>query len=100
MTVTNQSASPPICHRCARLLRPGSTGEGSFFVVRIEAFADPSPPPLGECDSTADVSREIDRLMDDLDDQSERELMDQIHRSLTITLCGPCYRTWIEDPTS
>ncbi len=100
MTAHDESVSPPLCHRCARVLRPGSTGERSFFVVRIEAFADPTPPSLGDGDTVADLSGEIDRLMDDLDDQSERELMDQIHRRLTMTLCGPCYRTWIEDPTS
>ena len=69
-------------------------------MVRIEAFADPTPPTIGEGEAFPDLAREIDRLMDDLDDRSERELMDQIHRKLTITLCGPCYRTWIEDPTS
>jgi hypothetical protein len=30
---------------------------------------------------------------------SERELMDQVFRRLTIHLCGTCYRQWIEDPT-
>jgi hypothetical protein len=100
MTTSDDSVSPSLCHRCARLLQPGSTGDGSFFVVRIEAFADPTPPTIGPGDLSPDLAREIDRLMDELDDRSERELMDQIHRSLTITLCGVCYRTWIEDPTS
>ena len=100
MPSSQDSASPPICHRCARLLEPGSSGDGSFYVVRIEAFADPTPPSIGPGDALPDHEREIDRLMDELDDHSERELMDQVHRKMTITLCGPCYHTWIEDPTS
>ena len=31
-------------------------------------------------------------------DLSEQELIDQVYRRLTIHLCEPCYRQWIENP--
>ena len=83
------------CLRCSRRLRPGL---GNFYVVRVEAFADPTPPalPLGE--SPIDPGEEIDRLIDQMAGMTERELMDQVHRRLTLHLCSRCYASWIEDP--
>jgi hypothetical protein len=72
-------------------------GEGNFYVVRIEAYADPTPPHL-EIDDTRDLRAEIDRLIDQMHNMSEQEMMDQVYRRLTIHLCGTCYRKWIEDP--
>jgi hypothetical protein len=83
------------CHRCSAVLTPG---EGDFYVVRIEAFADPTPPDLSGADADFDPGAEIDRLIERMRDMGERELMDQVHRRLTIHLCGRCYRQWIENP--
>ena len=85
-----------VCHRCGCPLTPG---EGNFYVVRIEAFADPTGPNIDlEQASRMDIAAEIERLIDELKDMTEQELMDQVYRRLTIHLCGPCYRQWIEDP--
>lgn len=86
---------PPICHRCASVL---SLGKGRFRVVRIEAFADPT------CTIDTDISAEVlaaeyEALLDQMKDLSERELMDQVYRRLTIILCEPCFNAWIENPT-
>ena len=86
---------PIFCERCRVELRPG---EGSFYVVRIEAFADPTPPQFTEEDLQRDTRTEIDRLLAQLGDLSEQEAMDQVYRRMTIYLCGPCYRQWIEKP--
>jgi len=83
------------CHRCGRQL---ALGKGDFYVVRIEAFADRSPPDIDAVDPEADVGEEIDRLIEQMRGMSERELMDQVHRRMTIHLCGSCYGTWIENP--
>ena len=63
--------------------------------MRIEAFADPEPvfDAVPE-----DVSAEIDALIDAASERSERELMDEVFRRVTITLCRPCYLVWIENP--
>jgi hypothetical protein len=84
----------PLCHRCGSILTPG---EGSFFVIRIEAFADPTPPDLTGL-SEGDLLREIDDLIDAVNEMSEQELMDEVYRKLTILLCRPCYRLWITNP--
>jgi len=88
---------PLFCHRCGAQL---TCGEGNFYVVRIEAFADPTPPKIETGQSSElDANAEFSRLIEQMRDFSEQELMDQVHRRLIIHLCGRCYRRWIEDPT-
>ena len=83
------------CHRCGCLLTPG---RGNFYVLRVEAFADPTPPSLDAADAPADPGEEIDLLLEQMRDMSEQELLDQVYRRMTIHLCGRCYRRWIENP--
>lgn len=85
---------PPICHRCGKLLTPG---RAELYIARIEAFADPDVGVLPS-DDRQDLDAEYDRLIEQMSHMSERELMDQVHRRVTITLCAPCYRAWIENP--
>lgn len=85
-----------LCHRCGRPLEPGS---GSFYLVRIEAVADPAAPDITAEDLRGDIEQEIESLIDQMRGSSERELTDQVHRRLTLHLCNPCYTRWIEDPT-
>jgi hypothetical protein len=89
--------APLLCHRCGAMLTPG---KGDFYVVRIEAFADPTPPNL-LADEYADIdpSAEIDRLIELMRHMSEQELMDQVYRRMTIHLCRKCYIAWIENPS-
>jgi hypothetical protein len=87
--------TPIFCAGCGTDLKPGS---GNFYVVKIEAFADPSPPVITEEGLKRDARAEIRRLIEQMHDLSERELSEQVHRRLTLHLCGPCYRRWIENP--
>ena len=87
---------PIFCARCTVELTPG---RGDFFVVRIEAVADPTPPNIAGEDLNRDHQQEIDRLLDQMRQLSAQEALDQVCRRLILTLCGPCYREWIEDPT-
>ncbi len=84
-----------LCHRCGAILTPGA---GNLYVVRIEAMADPFPPTITDDDFTGPASDEIDRLIENMHEHSAQELMDMVHRRLTIHLCGKCYRQWIENP--
>jgi hypothetical protein len=88
--------SPLLCHRCAAELEPG---KGEFYVVRIEAFADPTPPTITEEDLKRDIVGEIERLIEAMRDLSEQEALDQVYRRMTVYLCNACYRQWIESPT-
>ena len=63
-------------------------GKGDFYVVRIEAFADPSPPSFSEDDLTQDPTAEIERLINRMRESSEHELLDQVYRRLILHLCG------------
>ena len=83
------------CARCAAELRPGS---GEFFHVTIEAVADPTPPVITGPETPEEIRREIERTLGRLSGVSAREALDQVYRRLVLHLCGPCYRTWIEDP--
>lgn len=84
-----------LCARCGIELKPG---KGNFYVVRIEALADPTPPSFSDEDLQHDPRAEIERLIEQMRESSERELLDQVYRRLVVYLCGPCYRQWIEDP--
>jgi hypothetical protein len=89
---------PPtlFCARCARELQPGA---GNFYRVTIEAVADPTPPAITAEDLTADLRNRIEQLIRQMESLSAQQAMDQVYRRLTQYLCGPCYRTWIENPT-
>jgi hypothetical protein len=86
---------PLSCARCNAVL---TAGKGDFYVVRIEAVADPTPPEFSEDDLKHDPKAEIQRLIEQMRGLSEQELMDQVYRTLLLYLCAPCYRRWIEDP--
>jgi hypothetical protein len=83
------------CARCGIELTPGT---GNFYVVQIEAVADPTLPSFSEEDLQHDPRPEIERLIEQMRASSEQELLDQVYRRLVVYLCGPCYRQWIEDP--
>jgi len=87
--------SPKYCDRCGREVTPGT---GEFYLVRIEAIADPTPPSFSEEDFLRDPQAEIERLLREMKHLSEQELVDQVYRRLVLYLCVPCYRQWIEDP--
>ena len=86
---------PLQCHRCGAGLTPG---EGSFYVVKIEAFADPTPPSASLAEPLEDITAEFDRLLEQAREMSEQELMDQVYRRLNLFLCTGCYQQWIETP--
>jgi hypothetical protein len=88
--------NPLPCHRCGKLLEPG---RGDLYVVRIEAVADPSPQRLDDYLGQGDLFEKMEELIEQMRDMSPLDLMHQVYRRLTITLCGPCYRQWIEDPS-
>ena len=84
-----------LCERCGAELEPG---RGEFYVVRIEAFADPTPPSITAEDLQRDIAAEIERLLASMRDLSPQEAMDQVYRKMTLYLCNGCYQRWIEHP--
>jgi hypothetical protein len=88
--------APIFCDRCTTELHPGS---GDFYRVTIEAVADPTPPDVPAEESAGDLRRKIEDLLAQTEGLSAQEALDQVYRRLTLYLCGPCYRQWIENPT-
>ena len=86
---------PLFCERCGAELEPG---KAEFYVVRIEAFADPTPPSITAEDLQRDIAAKIERLLTSMRDLSEQEAMDQVYRKMTLYLCNGCYQRWIEHP--
>jgi hypothetical protein len=94
-TQPDEGDGPLFCARCAAELEPGS---GTFYCVTIEAVADPTPPVVTGEEETGDLRGRIERLLAQMEGLSAQEALDQVYRRLTLHLCGPCYRTWIENP--
>jgi hypothetical protein len=87
---------PPLCSRCLAILHPG---RGEFYVIAIEAIADPTPPILDGSDADRDYRADWRAIVASLQDVSSQEALDQVYRRVVIHLCNDCYREWIENPT-
>ncbi len=87
---------PVLCHRCGSVLTPG---RGDFYVVRIEAVADPTPPDLSDAPPGEDLARQMHELIRQMEGMTERDMLDQVHRRLTVHLCRSCFTRWIDNPT-
>lgn len=87
--------APLVCHQCGVELEPG---RAQFYVVRIMAVADPSPPNLTEEDLRGDLRGEIRKLIEGMSELSEQEALDQVYRRMILFLCNACYQEWIENP--
>jgi hypothetical protein len=87
---------PLFCARCSGELKPGS---GGYYLVTVEAVADPAGPEISDDDLQGDIEGEIRKLISTMEQMPASEAMDQVHRRLNFCLCTPCYRTWIENPT-
>jgi hypothetical protein len=85
------------CRRCGAVLVPGQ--EATFYVVNVEAYADPTGPRVSKEEMAAGGGDEIEELLKELEGYSEQELLDMVHRKMTFHLCGGCYARWIEHPT-
>jgi hypothetical protein len=89
------SDAPLLCSRCLKLLE---AGRGDFYMVTIDAVADPSPPIIEPGDLQRDLSRDWRETVAALRDTSPQEAMDQVYRRVVIHLCQACFRDWIENP--
>ncbi len=87
---------PLTCRRCSQEVHPG---RGDYYLVRIDAIADPEPPVFTQEDLDQDVRTEIERLLRRMKSLSEEQLERQVHRQKAIYLCVPCFKRWIENPT-
>ena len=59
------------CKRCSKEVHPG---RGDYYLVRIDAVADPQPPVITQEDLDQDVGVEIERLICLMKGLSEQQL--------------------------
>ena len=85
------------CKRCSNEVHPC---RGDYYLVRIDAVADPQPPIITQEDLDQDVGPEIERLIRLMKSMSEQQLERQVFRQKAIYLCVPCFNRWIESPFS
>jgi len=86
---------PLLCARCLKTLEPG---RGEFYVVTIEAIADPTPPSFSADELARDCRADWRATVAALQDTSPQEALDQVYRRVVIHLCNACYNDWIENP--
>jgi hypothetical protein len=87
--------APLLCTRCLKTLQ---AGRGEFYLVKIDAVADPTPPEIDEYDLSRDAAQEWREIVAALHDVSAQEALDQVYRRVIIHLCNACFREWIENP--
>ena len=85
------------CHRCGVDLQPG---EGDWYQVAIEAVADPNPPAIISGMSAGEIDGEIAAIIESVKGATEKELLDEVYRNLTLHLCRGCFKEWIENPVA
>jgi len=76
------------CARCGRRLEPGRT----WYEVAIDLRA--GFDGVLEKGSEEDLSAALRSA----EDKTEEELMDEVVRKLSFTLCKPCRDEWVKDP--
>ena len=96
MSTNSESQFLPLrCDRCSQAVHPG---QADFFVICIEAFADPTPPEITEDDLQRDHRREIEKLIAAMQRLSEQQAMDQVYRRRNLILCNGCCDQWMQRP--
>ncbi len=85
------------CKRCSQEIHPG---RGDYYLVRIDAVADPQPPIITQEDLDQDIGIEIERLIRRMKGLSKEQLERQVYRHKAIYLCVRCFNRWIENPVS
>jgi len=72
--------------------------EGERYVVRIEVSASPEMPAITEEDLLKDHGKEIQQLLDHMDEMDVAELEDGVYRHFRFDLCGACKKAYMKDP--
>jgi hypothetical protein len=85
------------CKGCLKEIYPG---RGDYYLVRIDAVADPQPPIITQEDLDQDTGAEIELLIRSIKGMSEQQLERQVFRQKTIYLCVACFNRWIENPVN
>jgi len=82
------------CDLCGITIAPGA-----HYVVRIDVFADPAMPKMSTDEIDQLTSAEhLAELMQQLQQMSEDDMQDQVHRRFEYKLCQPCQQRFLANP--
>ena len=77
-----------ICENCGTTIDKPELA----FRLKIEMFADPSPPEFDQQDLEADFAEELRGILEQMEQLDPREAEDEVHEAYLFTLCGVCRR--------
>jgi len=76
------------CASCRRKIGAKET----WFVLRIELFADPSPPAITSEDLKKDHKAEMRKIIEEMSTANPVEAQDEIHERYEFIVCKDCRR--------
>jgi len=84
------------CDVCSKDM---TLGEGTRYVVKMEAFAAADPVGLTETDLDADHIEEMAQLLNDME-ESGIDVPEELPaaKKLRFDMCAMCYRKFLADP--
>lgn len=83
-----------ICDRCGTAV-PAQ----AHYRVRIDVFADPSPPAVTRDDlEELDFERTVSQLLEEMRDVPAEDLEDAVAKRFEFRLCRSCQLRYIRDP--
>jgi len=80
--------SSKTCEACRRRIGAKEVS----FVLRIELFADPTPPTITEKDLKKDLRAEMEALVKKMGKLDPEEAKDEIHERYEYVVCRDCRR--------
>lgn len=75
-----------ICESCGRSIERDEVS----YRLRIEMFADPSPPQFTDEDLEADLEAEMRAILEQMEDCDAGEAEAQVYEAYLFTLCPRC----------
>ncbi|HNY27562.1 MAG TPA: hypothetical protein PLA90_14875 [Candidatus Sumerlaeota bacterium] len=75
-----------ICESCGKTIAKPEIA----FRLKVEMYADPSPPEFTTEDLERDAGAELRELYEQLSGVDPQEAEDEVHESYLFTLCGAC----------
>ena len=88
--------STPFSHLCDRCGCPIEEQE-LRYIVEIQVYAAPSPIKITE-DDLKDPDSALAETLEQCEQRSEQELMDDVHKQFKKDLCRRCQQHYIKDP--
>jgi hypothetical protein len=83
-----------LCDLCARLIPPHA-----HYILKMQIYADPQMPPVSSQElAEMDLDAELQKLIEQMKNETAEDLMDQVHRSFEFRLCRVCQMKFLANP--